>query len=69
MSKKATSKKTGAANLQPISREVLEATARIIGPNSAAAQALEEANRRGGDVVFYQSGNSIFVMKAPRDAT
>lgn len=56
--------------LDPVSREVLERIVRVIGPQSAAAQALAELDRRiaaGEHVAAYQAGRSFFVGPAPRD--
>lgn len=56
--------------LDPVSREVLERVARIIGPSSAAAQTLAELDRRlkaGENVCAYQAGNSFYVGPAPKD--
>jgi hypothetical protein len=51
-----------------VNREVLEATARIIGPQGGAAQALAEFDRRkaaGEDVVVFRSGMSFIVGPDP----
>ncbi|KKN96149.1 hypothetical protein LCGC14_0170780 [marine sediment metagenome] len=51
-------------NAVEISRDTLEATARILGPESAAAQTLAEGARResaGEIVVFFQADNRLFV--------
>jgi hypothetical protein len=47
-----------------VSEEAIQATARIVGPHSAAAKALEDAARRrsaGEKVEFLKSGASLFV--------
>jgi hypothetical protein len=46
-----------------IPRGVLEATARVIGPQSAAAQALADADSHDGETVFFRSGATILVQK------
>lgn len=51
-------------NLEPISEEVVKTTAEILGPHSATAQALKDAERRraaGETVEFFKAGHSIFV--------
>lgn len=57
--------------LDPVSREVLERIVQIVGPQSAAAQALAELDRRiqaGEHVAAYQAGQSFFVGPAPAPA-
>jgi len=49
--------------LIPIARSTIEVTAQILGPNSASAKALKEAEEYGGLSFFYQSGNSIILQK------
>lgn len=46
-----------------VDRKVLEATARIIGPSSAAAQALADADAHDGETAFFRSGTTILVQK------
>lgn len=56
--------------LDPVSREVLERVARIVGPHSAAAQALTELDKRikaGERVAAYQAGTAFYVGPAPKD--
>ena len=48
-----------------VTREVLEATARVIGPHSAAAKALADAAKHNGPVVFWTHGNILWVEKRP----
>ena len=47
----------------PIDREVIEKTAQVLGPLSACAQALKDADEYGGPVTFYKLGNTILVQK------
>lgn len=52
------------SQLEPISEAAVTATAQILGPNSATAQALKDAERRrvaGETVEFFRAGNSIVV--------
>ena len=51
-----------------ISRDVLEAAARIVGPSSAAAKALADADSHDGDTYFFKLGNTIIVQKVTVDA-
>jgi hypothetical protein len=55
------------------SRETLERTAGIIGVQSAAAQALRDADSHDGPVRFYQvrskHGTRIVVEKLAKDST
>ena len=53
------------SSLTPIDRAVLEATARIIGPQSGAAQALADADTHNGETRFYRCGTQIVVQKIP----
>lgn len=46
-----------------IEREVLERAAKVLGPLSASAQALKDADEYGGPVTFYKLGNTILVQK------
>jgi hypothetical protein len=46
---------------------MLERVAHIIGPQSAAAKALAEANNYGGPVEFFLTGCSFIVAKIPED--
>lgn len=58
--------------LTPVSEEVVKMTAKVVGPQSAAAQALTDADRRrqaGETVTFFKAGRSIFVRGAPASAT
>lgn len=48
-----------------IPREVIEATARVLGPASAAAQALADADSHSGQSFFFRLGNMIIVQKMP----
>lgn len=43
-------------------REFVERIARIIGPGSAAQAALDEADRRGGEVLFVVAGTCWYVL-------
>lgn len=49
--------------LEAISREVLEMTAHVVGPSSAAAEALKDADSHNGPVRFWKRGNMIVVEK------
>jgi hypothetical protein len=54
--------------IQPVSRDVMERVARILGPSSAAAQALADLDHRlasGQNVAIYEIGSSYFVGPAP----
>lgn len=54
-------------HLTAISEEVVRATANILGPDSATAKALQDAERRRatGEVVeFFKAGNAIIVSGA-----
>lgn len=46
-----------------IPRGVLEATARVMGPMSAAARALADADAHNGETAFFRSGTTILVQK------
>lgn len=48
---------------EPVEREALERTARILGHSSAAARALREADTHSGPVAFWRCGDSILVEK------
>ena len=52
-------------NLIPLDRSVVELTANILGPDSAAALALQAANAHDGLVQFWESDHSIIVQKLP----
>lgn len=54
---------SGLRVLSPVSRQILESVAQIIGPHSAAQQALDDAAKHDGPVNFYQRGNTIIVEK------
>lgn len=50
--------------IEPMSRDVIERIARIVGPSSAAAQALAELDRRLAlkqNVAIYKIGSSFFI--------
>jgi hypothetical protein len=51
------------ADMTPIDRSILETTARIIGPQSAAAQALADADAHDGETAFFRWGTQIIVQK------
>lgn len=54
-----------------VSREVIERSAHILGPQSGAAQALRDADARvarGESVMFLKAGSSILVGPRPDDA-
>ena len=51
------------ASMIRLDRKVLEATARIVGPSSAAAQALADADSHNGETEFFRSGATILVKK------
>jgi hypothetical protein len=51
------------SGMTPVSRSVLEATARVIGPQSAAAQALASADSHNGETKFFRCGTTILVQK------
>jgi len=46
-----------------VPREVLEATARVMGPLSAAAKALANADAHNGETAFFRCGTTILVQK------
>lgn len=46
-----------------IHRSVLEATAHMMGPASAAAKALADADAHDGETVFFRCGSTILVQK------
>lgn len=46
-----------------IHRSVLEATARVMGPESAAARALADADSHDGETAFFRHGGTILVKK------
>jgi hypothetical protein len=46
-----------------IPRGVLEATARVMGPESAAAKALADADAHNGETAFFRCGTQILVQK------
>lgn len=50
-------------NPKPLSRDILEATASIIGPTSAAAIALADANSHDGKTEFFIYDRMIIVKK------
>lgn len=54
-------RKTQTQDLSLLSREVVETTARIIGPFSAAGQALKKADEIGPTARFWSTGSSIIV--------
>ena len=49
----------------PVNRRLLEEVARIVGPASAAAMALKDADSHNGHVKFWKHGKSIIVEKLP----
>lgn len=59
-------------NVRVVSRETVECVARVMGLNSAAAKALENADEHDGPVRFYQTrssdGSRIIVEKLPKEA-
>lgn len=46
-----------------IPRSVVEATAQVLGPESAAARALADADTHDGKTSFHRHGNQIIVKK------
>ena len=46
-----------------VAREVLEATAHVMGPLSAAAKALADADAHDGETAFFRCGATILVQK------
>jgi hypothetical protein len=50
-----------------LTRKMVEQVAYIIGPQSAAAQALAEADKHDGPVRFLQTPGTIFVVKLPKE--
>jgi hypothetical protein len=46
-----------------VPRSVVEATARVMGPSSAAARALADADSHDGETAFFRHGNTILVKK------
>lgn len=53
------------SKMTEIPRDVIEATARILGPASAAAQALADADAHDGQSFFFRLGDMIIVQKMP----
>ncbi len=51
--------------MEILTRKVVEATARAMGPDSAAAEALEYARSIGEPIMFLKHGETILVMKQP----
>ena len=55
--------------VEELSQETLERLAKIIGPQSAAAQALADSDRRreaGEDVAFYRDTRTKVILVGPR---
>jgi hypothetical protein len=50
-------------HMTEIPRSVLEATARVMGPKSAAARALADADSYDGETTFFRHGARIMVKK------
>lgn len=50
-----------------LSRDVVEALAKIIGPYSASSQVLEKAKEYNYDCKFYQVGTAILVVPNHKD--
>jgi len=46
-----------------VHRSVVEATARVMGPLSAAARALADADAHDGETAFFRHGGTILVQK------
>jgi hypothetical protein len=62
--------KTWPKEIAPISREIVERIARIIGPTSAAQLALDELDQRvklGEHVCIFETASSFVVGPAPAD--
>jgi len=57
--------KEGEGMFEEVNREIVERVAYIVGPLSAAARAIHEADTYEGDVKFYQTSNSFIVAKIP----
>ena len=55
--------------LEPLTREVLEMTAKVVGESSAAASALKDADSHRGPVRFWKRRNTIIVEKLPIQAS
>ena len=56
-------------NPERVSREHLERIARIVGPASAAQQALDyAAAKHDGECVFYRVGSAWLVGRLPNEA-
>lgn len=51
----------------PLERSFVEQIAKIIGPYSAAAQALADADAHDGPVEFWQGQQFIIVVKHPKE--
>lgn len=51
-----------------VSRDVLEATAQILGSASAASKALADADTHEGVTNFFRYGNTIIVQKVATPA-
>jgi hypothetical protein len=49
--------------LKPVTRELLEKVAGVMGPSSAAAAALADADNHGGTVNFYLNENNSYVTE------
>jgi len=50
-------------HMTEVPRSVVEATARVMGPASAAARALADADSHDGETAFFRHGNTILVQK------
>jgi hypothetical protein len=49
-----------------LARSVVEAVARVVGPNSAACKALADADAHGGPVRFWRVGSTLIVEREGR---
>lgn len=49
----------------PVEREELERLAHIVGKSSAAQQALDDADKHSGEVLFWRIGRTLIVEKLP----
>lgn len=49
----------------PVERDELERLAYLIGPASAAQQALDDADQHPGKVLFWRIGQTLIVEKLP----
>ena len=53
--------------MREIPRAQVEQVAKIVGPSSASAQALKDADAHDGPVRFFKSGSSILLEKLAKE--